>query len=569
MPQDAFTLKYIAKELNNMLIGGKINKIVQPNTDSVIFTIYKGKIYRLFVSADPSSPRINLLDSEQEAPLTAPNFCMLLRKHLSMATIQKIELVGFDRIVKITLSCSQEFFDAKEKILYVELMGRYSNVILTEDGKVLGANRGVNVFDNGIRPLIVNKQYTLPPKGDKKEPDNDLLIDIFNEFFNTKSTNLGEFIFANVLGLAQSTANEIAYQFTTINAKKNLQNSGKELFDFINDFIENTKANPCLVKVGETIKDVLVFDYLTIKGEREFFDSVCTADNEYFSKKSYQKNISAKRDRLNSIVSNQIKKIKKRLGAVLSRKKDAENLEENKLKGELILANVYLIKKGDKTLVANNYYDGSTIEISLNPDISPSQNANNYYKKYNKQKRSLTALESQEKIAQEELDYLTNVSEEIALCETIKDLAFIEEEIKAYGLIKDNAPKGKKKEDQKPKLYVINGYEVLAGRNNIENDKITFSAKPNDVWLHAKLYHSSHVVIKNPADKVVPDSVIKISAEICGYYSKAREGGNTEIVYTKKRYVKKIPKSKPGACIYTDFSSLVVKPEKHDEFLKK
>ena len=569
MPQDAFTLKYIAKELNSLLSGGKINKVVQPTADSVVLTVYKGKIYRLYISADPSCPRINLIENDLDAPLTAPNFCMLLRKHLSSATIKKIELALFDRIVKITLSSSQEFFDAKEKVLYVELMGRYSNVILTEENKVLGANRGVNVFDNGVRPLIVNRAYSLPPKGDKKEPKDQSLIGIFNDFCTVDSAKLGECIFNNVLGLALSTANEIAYRFTLENASDRAENYGKNLFDFLNDFIENSSVNPCVIKSDGTVKDVLVLDYKTVCGERKFFDSVVMADNEYFAKKSSQKNFNAKRDRLTSVVSAQIKKIKKRLSAVLARKKDAENAEDNKLKGELILANVYLVNRGDKTLICNNYYDGTTIEIALNPDLSASQNASNYYKKYNKQKRSLIALEEQEKTAKQELDYLTAVQEEIVLAEDVNDLSFIEEEIKNYGLIKDNAPKGKKKEEQKPKIYLIEGYEILCGRNNIENDKITFSAKPNDLWLHAKNYHSSHVVIKNPTGAPVPEKVIRLSAEICGYYSKARESGNTEVVYTFKRYVKKIPKSKPGACIYTDFSSIVVKPEKHEQFIKK
>lgn len=569
MPQDALMLKNIAKELNNLLAGGKINKVVQPNTDSLVLTVYNGKIFRLFISVDPTAPRINFLTEEIQSPLTAPNFCMLLRKHLLSATIKKIELALFDRIIKITLSSSQEFFDAKDKVLYLELMGRYSNVILTEDGKVLGANRGANIFDNGVRPLIVNKPYVLPPVGEKREPKDLSLIEVFSSYEGEKNTEkLGAFISSNVLGLAQTTAREIAYRFNEKYSQNSPKNFGEELFYFINDFIDNATVKPCVTLENDEVLDVLCLDYNTIRGERKYYDSLLEADNEYFTKKSYQKTFRAKKDRLTSVINAQNKKINKRLTAILSRKKDALDAEDNKLKGELILANVYLAKKGDEVLIANNYYDGTTIKIPLNPDLSPSQNASNYYKKYNKQKRALSSLIEQENIARDELEYLSAIMEEINLCESLNELLFIEEEMKTYGLIKTNAPKNKKPKEIKHKTYIIHGYEVVCGRNNVENDKITLSAKPNDLWLHAKTFHSSHVIIKNPTGAQIFDEVIKISAEICAYYSKARESGNTEIVYTKKRCVKKTPNSKPGSFIYTDFNSIVVKPNKHDEFLK-
>ena len=568
MPQDALMLKCVTEELNTLLSGGKINKIVQQNNDNIVLTVYKGKVFRLLISVDPSNPRINLLNNETDAPLTAPNFCMLLRKHLSSATIEKIELAIFDRIVKITFNSSQEFFDAKQKVMYVELMGRYSNIILTEDNKVLGANRGVNVFDNGVRPLIVNKPYVLAPTGEKREPKDQTLIDYFEEF-SEKKGDLGEYIFGSVLGLSKITAGEIAHNFYLKYGSENSQNFGKNLYDFLNDFIYNSKPNPCIVKSEETIKDVLCFDYKTVEGKRQFFESVLDADNEYFIKKTVQKTYAIQKERLTTIVSTQIKKVKKRLSAILSRKKDAENAEQNRLFGELILANIYKVKKGDKTLNVVNYYDGLACEIPLNPDLSPSQNSNAYYKKYTKQKRALLSLESQENIAREELEYLSVILEEISLSETIKELLFVKEEMKNYGLIKEENKSQKKKEEPILRTYCVEGFTVLVGRNNIENDKITFSAKPTDIWLHAKAFHSSHVIIKNPTENAVPYSVIKTSAEICGYYSKARESGNTEIVFTLKKFVKKTPKGKPGSCIYTDFNSITIKPQKHEELIKK
>ena len=181
MPQDAYTLRYLCEELNSIFSGGKINRITQPSFDELVLTVYTGKgTEKLLLNVNPSAPRIGIINREKDSPLTAPNFCMLMRKHLLSATILSMELVGFDRIIKIDLMASGEFFDAVKKTVYVELMGRYSNVILTEDGKILGGNRGINMFDNGVRPLIVSREYVFPPVGNKKLPTDQNLIEIFN-----------------------------------------------------------------------------------------------------------------------------------------------------------------------------------------------------------------------------------------------------------------------------------------------------------------------------------------------------------------------------------------------------
>ena len=181
MPQDAFTLRYLCQELDKLFTGGKINRIIQPSNDEVVFTVYTGgRTQKLLLDVNPASPRIAVIERDKESPLTAPNFCMLLRKHLLSSTITGINLIGFDRIVRIDFLTSDEFKDSAKKTLYVELMGRYSNVILTEDGKILGGNRGINMFDNGVRPLIVGHPYVFPPVGDKKLPTDTALIEIFD-----------------------------------------------------------------------------------------------------------------------------------------------------------------------------------------------------------------------------------------------------------------------------------------------------------------------------------------------------------------------------------------------------
>ena len=566
MPQDAFTLKYLCSELNTVFSGGKINRITQPNNDELVFTIYTGKrTEKLLLNVNPSSPRIGVITEEKESPLTAPNFCMLMRKHLLSATLNSIELIGFDRIVKLEFTTSKEFSDAVNKTVFVELMGRYSNVILTENGKILGGNRGINMFDNGVRPLIVGCPYVFPPVGDKKLPTDVELVEYFQGF---SGGNFPEYICKGVQGIALSTAEEIVNCFLKNGNAVGGENFGIDFFEYLKEFLYKSKTNPCVTICDGVIKDVSVFPYELVQGDRLFFETLYQAEEYYFTQREKIKKFTNKKERLTSAVNSAIKKAKKRLVAITSKEKDALNAEENRIKGELLLSNIYRIKQGDKSVEVINYYDGTNMLISLDEYLSPSKNAEAYYKKYNKQKRTLNALVSQKEQAQAELDYLLSVVDEIAIAETIDELNYVSTELEQMGVLRavqDN--RRKKKIETLFNVYQINGFTVRAGRNNLENDKVTFGAKPHDLWLHAKDYHSTHVVIET-CGKSVPEEVLKISAEICGYYSKGRDGGKIEIAYTEKKNVKRPSGSKPGFCTYENYKTIVVTPEKHTEKIK-
>ncbi len=566
MPQDAFTLKYLCTELNELLSGGKVNRITEPTNDELVLTIYTGKrTEKLLLNVNPSSPRIGIIENEKESPLTAPNFCMLMRKHLLSATLDSVELVGFDRIVKIEFTASAEFFDAVKKTLYVELMGRYSNIILTENGKILGGNRGINMFDNGVRPLIVGLPYVFPPVGDKKLPNDEQLIDYFNAF---DGGSFAEYVCKGVQGIALSTAQEIELKYLT-SGKTVGGDFGKDFFAFFNDFLYSATLNPCVVITDNSLKDVSVFPYEKIEGERRFFDKLYLAEEYYFSEKERLKKYATKKERLSALANTAIKKVKKRITAITAKEKEALSAEENRLKGELILANIYKIKQGETSVELDNYYDGTTLKVELDQRLTPAKNSENYYKKYNKQKRTLIALEPQKSQALSELDYFTSVLDEISIAEDISDLHLISNELEQVGLIKKQSiPKRKKQEEKLYNTYIIGGFTVKAGRNNVENDKLTFSAKSKDVWLHAKDYHSSHVIIETEG-KTVPETVIKASAEICGYYSKARESGKVEVAYTEKKNVKKPTGGKLGFCHYDNYQTIIVEPQKHDEKIKR
>lgn len=562
MPQDAYTLRYLCQELNDIFKGGKVNRIVQLAPEEVVFTVYTGKNTRkLYISVNPSRPRIGVTETERESPLTAPNFCMLLRKHLLSATINEISLLDFDRIVKIDFTASSEFFDAGEKTLFVELMGRYSNIILTENGKVAGGNRGVNFFDNGVRPLIVGRDYVLPPAGDKKSPKDENLV----SYFNSGDGALYDKILSGVSGVAADTAKEIERKYF----EEFDEFSAEKFCGFLKAFIYEGEKRPCVAMINGEAKDVFVYPYGGISGEIKAFDTLCAAEDYYFTERERVKSFKDKKERVTAVVNSAIKKAKKKLSAINARINDAKDCESDKIKGELILSNIYKIKRGDKSVTVVNYYDGQETTIPLDETMTPSQNAERFYKRYNKAKRTLIAQQPQKQAAENELNYLNTVLDEISLAENVADVTLIKEELQNAGLIraeKQNA-RARKAAPKKYRVYEVDGFTVKVGRNNVENDELTFSAKSNDIWLHAKDYHSSHVIIEC-AGKTVTDRALITAAEICAYYGKGRDGGKTEIAYTLKKYVKKPPKSALGFCTYTDFKSVTVNPLPREEFLK-
>ena len=280
MPQDAFTLRYLCEELNLIFAGGKVNRVTQPTNDQLILTIYTGKkTEKLLLDVNPASPRMGVVREEKESPLTAPNFCMLMRKHLLSSTLQSISLIGFDRIVKIDFLTSAEFSDSVLKTVYVELMGRYSNVILTENGKILGGNRGINMFDNGVRPLIVSKPYVFPSTNNKRLPTDVQLIEIFN---TCETNQIAECISSNVQGIAVSTAKEIEQGFLS---SYNGENFGEKLFDYLNFYVYNTTKQPCIISVDGQVKDVCVYPYKHLAGEVEKFDFLYLAEQSFFERK--------------------------------------------------------------------------------------------------------------------------------------------------------------------------------------------------------------------------------------------------------------------------------------------
>lgn len=565
MPQDAFNLRYLCAELDGLFGGGRVNRIVMPTESEAVLTVYTGKrTEKLYISANPSAPRIGVTETEKDSPLTACAFCMLLRKHLLASEIVSVSIVGFDRIVKIEFVTRGEFSDGEEKTLFIELMGRYSNVILTEKGKVLGCNRGINDFDNGVRPLVSGRAYVFPPGNGKLCYYDEKIASVFNAYTEADG-ELSDFAFKTLQGFAATTAREAVYRYEK-ECGAFRPGDGAKFAAFIKDFAHTEKA-PVISFQNGAIADVSAFPYLTVQGETVYYDKLYIAEREFFSLKEENATFLKTKERALSVLAAAEKKAKKRLSLVGLKIKDAESLEENRLKGELLTANLYRVKRGEKSVSLENYYDGSHVTVALDERLSPAANAEKYFKKYNKQKRALVALAPQFAAAKEELDYVTSLKALAELACTTDDIMPVIAELKGNGFIKDPDKKRKKPEKTEFKTYVKSGFMICAGRSNAENDALIKSAGGEDVWLHSKDYPSSHVVIFCE-NKPVPEDVLVAAAEICAYRSKARESDKTEIVYVRRKNLKKPNKAKAGFVTYTDFKSLTVKPNAREELKK-
>ena len=568
MPQDAFHIRRLANELNTLLAHGKINRITQANKDEVTLTVYTGKTtVKLVLSTNASNARACLSATEKEPAPVAPNFCMLLRKHLQNAEILSITQYGFERIVEITLHCSSDFSEC-DRILHCELMGKYSNLILTEKGVILGALKTTFLSDDSRRILLAGAKYTYPEPQDKISPFDGAGMRSLAENFRLahpegwEEESLAKFLFENVAGIALPTSREIV-----LRAGKHCldENSETPLWEFVQTFCSLEPCRPCITLRDGTPTDFFAFP---VAGGVET-PSLCKAEDEFYHSRESEKGFADKKRKLESAVRALRKKQTKKLQDTLERLKDAEKAEEDRIKGELLTANLYRVEKGMTSVELENWYDenGGTIKISLDSTLSPAKNAQRYFKTYNKRKRAKEILEPMQKSEEAEIDYAESVAVALALAETDDDLKEIETELIETGLLR--APKqrvgGKKKEPEIPfREFEHGGMKIYVGRNNLQNDRLLRFASPDDVWLHTQKYHSSHVIIVTEG-RQVRDETLLFAAELCAYYSDGRESDKIPVDYCKRKFVKKPNKSKAGFVVYTDYKTVLVKPNAHKE----
>ena len=573
MPQDAFHIRRLANELNTFLVHGKVNRISQVNKDELTFIVYTGKsTVKLILSANASNARVCLSEIEKEPAPVAPNFCMLLRKHLQNAEILEIRQHDFERIIELDFHCTTDFSEAK-RTLHCELMGKYSNVILTEKGVILGALKTTALEDSSRRVLLTGAKYEYPAPQEKSSVfDSEGIKTRLQVFLSTRESvdkeTLALFLFENVAGLALSTAREIvkraaakvgsvALLFSSV--------SGAPIWEFLGRFCLEEPCSACVKYENGAEVDFFAFP---VDGGVSA-PSLCKAEDLFYTARESKKGFADKKRKLENTARGLKKKQTKKLQETLERLKDAEKAEEYRIKGELLTANLYRLEKGMTSVELDNWYDenGGTVKIVLDGTLSPAKNAQRYFKTYNKHKRAKEILTPMLHAEESEIAYTDSIISSIVAAESSEDLKEIETEMTGMGLLR--APKeragAKRKEVIVPfREFEYDGVKILAGRNNLQNDRLLRLAGPDDIWLHTQKYHSSHVIILTNGGQVRDETLLR-AAEICAYYSDGRESDKIPVDYCKRKFVKKPNKSKAGFVVYTDYKTVLVKPKLSDE----
>lgn len=569
MGSDLFALGALAKELNEQLVGARIDKIQQPEVDELRFFMRaKGKNVCLVTSCNSAAPRIHLTNGKKTSPLVAPNLCMLLRKHLTNASIAEISIFNNDRIISIKFNAKTEMRDDATFYLFVEIMNRYSNIVFTDENLVILDAVKHLPLDMGREHVVLRGvKYSAVPQGKIS-----YLNKSFEIFDNFNGGDLHRFIQDNLSGFSGATINEVLLRanlsdnitsFTDADRKR-LENTICDFANFGNGECSLT-FQPCIINDKEVyplvyrsisdsdMSNVKFFDTMS-----EAFDALTTDCDKEIRNKARLKSLATSAKRLRQ-------KVEKNIAIDLDRLKECEQMDTLKLYGELIVSNIYRINKGDESLTCTNYYDGNEVTIPLDTRLSPSKNSTAYYTKYNKLKRAKEFVGKKLVDDKELLEYVKSIEEEIATLPYECDTAAIEEELILLGAGKKKSQKGKvrKPKPEPPYTYDVDGFCIYRGKNNIQNDELTFKiASSNDIWLHVKNEHGSHVLIITQGRKV-PDKVLKIASEITA----STKSASIEVDYTERRNVKRKPNAHPGQVIYVNYKTILAKPDAHTEYL--
>ncbi|MCI1999080.1 MAG: NFACT family protein [Clostridia bacterium] len=577
MALDGITVSNIVSELKKIIVGGHTDKIYQPLKDEIILSVRsKGKALKIILSANPSHPRIHITNIQRDNPITAPMFCMVLRKYLSGSKITDIRQPGLERIVIVDLESLNELGDMSVKHLIIEIMGKYSNIILTDENmRILDSIRHVSHEVSSVREVLPGKDYVYPPSQNKKDLLRTSYAEFMSLFENASGMKIIPFIYKNYTGISPVMASEISFRANIDKCYVDqLDEKGKKaLFDSlisVSEDIINERFSPYLIKESKNGK-VIEFSSFYMQQYKSFeeipYNSVSELLEDFYSEKDNAYHIQQKAHDMRHLVVVNIERCVKKKEIQSKTLKDISSMDKWKLKGELITANIYAIKKGMKKFKAVNYYDKnmSEVEISLDENLTPSENAQRYYNKYNKAKRTLVALEVQKKQNDDELDYLESVLSAIDSSTEESDLDEIKAELVNQGLMKKKSTaknRGRKIKKSKPLHYISSdGFDIFVGKSNTQNDELTIhTARSNDIWMHTKKIPGSHVIVSTNDTGKAPDKTLEEAANLAAYYSKAKTGTNVPVDYTLRRFVKKPSGAKPGMVIYETNSTIYITP---------
>ncbi len=575
MAFDAGILRAVVREIESTCMDGRIDKIYQPERDEIVFVIRAGgKERRLLINAGSSCPRMNVTTLKAENPITPPMFCMMLRKHFAGARLTSVSQPGFERVARLTFECHDDLGFRTNKHIICEIMGKYSNIIVTDaDDKIIGILKPIDFAASSVRQLLAGMRYSLPEPQKKLEPLG-LTREAFNEAARTADPTRSavKFITANFVGLAAVTAREIVYR-----AGGNIDATLEECADTLYEkLIEVTSAadvggvDASMAKGPDGVPVEYLYARLTQYEdgcEVICYPSVGELIDEYYVKRANEEKLRRRASDIFRILSAAETRITKKIALQSAELEKCEMGETYKKYGDLITGSIYMMKRGmDKVVLSDWYSEGEMIEITLNERLTPAQNAQAYYKKYNKAKSAKIHLTAQLESAKAELEYIGTVFDSLTRASTERELTEIRAELyhSGYASKMKNYTEKKRQAPIIMKFETSDGHTVLCGKNNTANDYLTTKlANRRDWWFHVKDQPGSHVVLECFDGEDDPsESAFTEAAMIAAYHSAAKESSGVAVDYTRVREVKKPAGSKPGYVIYhTNWTAYVTPDE--------
>ena len=615
MAFDGLAISNLVYDFDRLLTGGRINKIYQPENDELILTVKNnGSTYRLLLSASASLPLAYLTESNKVNPAVAPNFCMLLRKHINGGKILSITQPSLERIIVFTIEHLNEMGDLCTKQLIVELMGKHSNIIFCKpDNTIIDSIKHISANVSSVREVLPGRAYFIPDTQNKLNPLT-VTKDSFYESVYTKNTETAKAIYTSLTGLSPAIAEEICFRAGV--ARKTLvselSNADKDavyrVFDALMADIKNHKYTPNIIYKNNAPVDFSVTKMTLYAGintaenasanaaensavntsantaensafnasenaaERtdseyvqEYYDSISLLLEHFYAAKSAVTRIRQKSVDLRRIVTTALERSRKKYELQMRQMKDTEKREKYKVYGELINTYGYGLNDGAKSLTCLNYYTNEEITIPLDIQLTVQENAVKYFNKYNKLKRTYDALCELTVETKNEIDHLDSINTALDIALYEEDLVEIKEELMNFGYIRRKCGgKNQKKQKitSKPLHYISSdGFHMYVGKNNIQNEELTFKfATGNDWWFHAKGIPGSHVIVKSENEEL-PDTTFEEAGRLAAYYSKGRDAKKVEIDYIQKKHVKKAAGGAPGFVIYHTNYSLLIDPD--------
>ena len=573
MAFDGITTAAVTAELRNNLLQGRVYKIAQPENDEILLTVktVDGNTRRVLISAGASLPFVYFTKTNKQSPMSAPGFCMLLRKHLQNGRITDISQPGLERIIRISVEHLNEMGDMCRKILVIELMGKHSNIIFCdEDNNIIDAIKHIPLTVSSVREVLPGRKYFVAETQDKKDPLSDISFEEFKYLITNKAQNNIKAIYNNFTGFSPVMASELCHRSSidgNLSVAADSDEDLKRLYDNFISLTEDIKSEefkPEIIYeqgIPKEFSAIHLSQYDDLEAEK--YESISELLENYYAKKNDITRIRQRSADLRKIVSTILERDYKKYDIQTKQLKDCDKKDKYRIYGEMLNTYGYGAEEGARSLTCENYYTNTEITIPLDPLLSAKDNAKKYFDRYQKLKRTEEAVTEQLKETKSDIDHLESVQNSLDIAIDEADLKEIRRELAESGYIRKQAKKkGERAEKSQPLHYLSSdGFDLYVGKNNYQNDELTFKfATGNDWWFHSKKFPGSHVIMKanGKTPEEIPDRAFNEAGALAAYYSKARGQSKVEIDYVQKREVKKPAGAKPGFVVYyTNYSMAI------------